>query len=368
MLEDPDFLFSTLEPLLRVALFLSGLLVVIYAARSAIRTFVLPRSANDPIARRTFVLTRRIFERRARKLPTYRERDQLMAFFAPVGLMLLLPTWLALVLVGYAAMFWAAGIQPAYRAFVLSGSSLFTLGFERAEGLGIMALIFTESTIGLILVALLIAYLPTMYGAFARREQAVTLLEVRAGSPPSALEMLRRHNRLGRLAQLHELWVPWEEWFAEIEESHTSLAALVFFRSPQKDHSWVTAAGAVLDAAALMDAVVDLPRDLRARLCLRAGYIALRRIGDRFEVAYNSAATFPEDPIGIGRETFDAAYEMLQREGIPLKPDVDQAWRDFAGWRVNYDAVLQALSEMTMAPQAPWSIDLMPPDSNRPQG
>jgi len=116
-----------------------------------------------------------------------------------------------------------------------------------------------------------------------------------------------------------------------------------------------------------MDALVDTPRDIRARLCLRAGYIAMRRIGDRFDVPYNRDATFPEGPIGIQREAFDAAYEMLEREGVPLKKDRDQAWQDFAGWRVNYDAVLGALAELIMAPQAPWSIDLMPQEPELPR-
>ncbi len=281
-----------------------------------------------------------------------------MAFFAPVGLMMLLPTWLTMILIGYMLMFWAVGVRPIYNAFVESGSSLFTLGFERVDGLVPMILTFTESTIGLIMVALLIAYLPTMYGAFQRREEAVTMLEVRAGSPPTAIEMIRRFARLGRWERMDEMWASWEVWFAEIEESHTSLAALVFFRSPQPDHSWVTAAGAVLDAAALRLALIDIPqRDVEAQLCLRAGYIALRRIADYFGVRYNPDPHFPEDPISISRQDFDLACQRMADEGVPLVTDLDQAWLDFAGWRVNYDTALLALCRMTMAPSAPWSSD-----------
>jgi hypothetical protein len=207
------------------------------------------------------------------------------------------------------------------------------------------------------MVALLIAYLPTMYNAFQQRELAVTMLEVRAGSPPSAVEMIIRFHRLHSLENLHGLWETWETWFAQIEESHTSLAALVFFRSPQPDHSWVTASGAVLDAASLMRSTVDVPADTQADLCIRAGYLALRRIADFFGVAYNAAAHFPDDPISIARMEFDACCSQLAAAGVPLTLDRDQAWHDFAGWRVNYDRVLLALASLTMAPYASWSSD-----------
>ena len=98
--------------------------------------------------------------------------------------------------------------------------------------------------IGLGLVALLISYLPSIYGAFARRERMVGLLEGRAGSPPTAVAMLTRYAQIGALGMVDdELFQRWEEWFIDVEESHTSFAALVFFRSPQPERSWITAAG-----------------------------------------------------------------------------------------------------------------------------
>ena len=104
---------------------------------------------------------------------------------------------------------------------------------------------------GMGLIALLIAYLPTMYTAFSRREREVTMLEVRAGNPPSAITMIERFQRLRDVAGMGDMWGSWEAWFSEIEESHTSFGPLVYFRSSRADLSWVTAAGAVLDGAAL---------------------------------------------------------------------------------------------------------------------
>src|SRR5690242_13157367 len=104
-----------------------------------------------------------------------------MALYAPLSLLALPVAWLGPVLLGYTAMFWAIGVGPPDEAFMVSGSSLLTLGFATAHEVPTAALAFTEAVLGLILVALLIAYLPTMYGAFSRRETAVTLLAVRAG-------------------------------------------------------------------------------------------------------------------------------------------------------------------------------------------
>lgn len=343
--------------LLRAVIFGIGLFVVIRTVFSSIRTFVLPRAAPDKVTGLVFSSIRFWFELRVKWTRSYEVRDQVMALYAPVAVLSLLPGWLTFVLLGYMLMYWATGTPTWGEAFILSGSSLFTLGFARSDLPAHILLTFSEATIGLILVALLMAYLPTMYGAFSNRERAVTMLEVRAGSPPSAVEMLLRFQRLGSWDRLLTVWDEWEAWFAALQESHTSLAALVFFRSPQPEHSWVTASGAVLDAAALYVAAVDVPWDAQAALCLRAGYLALQTIADFFQITYNPQPQFPADSISITREEFDQACEQLAKGGVPLKADLDQGWQDFAGWRVNYDRVLVELARLTMAPPAPWSSD-----------
>ncbi len=346
-----------MEIAVRVLAFVVGVTLVAETIFSATRTFVLPRSANDRLTRIVFLTMRYVvFGFWIRRTRTYAQRDRVMAFYAPFSLLALPPVWLTLILLGYTGMFWALGVPSWADALMVSGSSLLTLGFAPVTTVPTTLLAFSESTIGLIMVALLIAYLPTMYTAFSKREAAVTLLEVRAGTPPSAIEMIKRFHRIHGLDQLAEVWTTWEIWFAELEESHTSLAALAFFRSPQPDHSWITAAGAVLDAASLTASTLDVPKDPQADLCIRAGYLALRRIADFFRIPYD-AQPKPDDPMSITRMEFDAAYDDLASNGIPLKPDRDQAWRDFAGWRVNYDTVLLALAALTMAPYAPWSSD-----------
>jgi hypothetical protein len=342
--------------LVKYLAFFGGVALILATIYSAIQTFVLPRSAPDILWRAVFVFTRWLFDLRLKLARDYLSRDRIMAFFAPTTLLLLLPIWLALISLGYAMIYWALG-ETWYDAIRISGSSLLTLGFAVSDSPIQTALEFTEATIGLMLVALLIAYLPSMYSAFSRREAAVTLLEVRAGNPPSAVEMLLRFHRIHGLDQLGVIWLSWENWFADVEESHTSLAALVFFRSPQHDHSWVTASGAVLDAAALTLACVDIPHNPQADLCLRAGYLTLRRISDFFGLSYHPDPHFPEQPVSIERCEFDEAVARLAQAGLPIKEDREQAWNDFAGWRVNYDTVLIALAGLTLAPEAPWSSD-----------
>jgi hypothetical protein len=241
-------------------------------------------------------------------------------------------------------------------AFTTSGSSLFTLGFERPPHFAMRMMSFGEAALGLALLALLIAYLPTIYGAFSRRETAVTGLAVRAGAPPTPRDLFVRAHRSGFLDQLDDTWRHWELWFQELSETHTSLAILAFFRSPNPHRSWVTASGAVLDAAALRYAVVDIPWTPAPGLCIRSGYLALQEIAEFYGVEFDPDPS-PDAPIAIARDEFDQVYLRLANAGVPMQPDRDQAWRDFQGWRVNYDLVLVTLAGLVLAPPAPWSSD-----------
>lgn len=345
---------------MRILTLAIGVVVVLLTLSSALSTFVLPRAARSQLNRIVFGLLRRLFRFLLHFTKTYERRDTIMAYYAPLGLMMLLPTWYILILLGYAAIYWAVGVGDLFAVFRISGSSLFTLGFDISKTPLVTAIAFSEAMLGLMLVGLLIAYLPTMYSAFSRREQIVNMLEVRAGSPPSALEMLLRFHRNHGLEKLSEYWNVWESWFADIEESHTTLPALIFFRSPRAENSWVTAGGAVLDAAAITLSAVEIPYEVSAALCIRAGFLSFRRIANYFDIPNPQDPHYPQNPICVERAEFDSVLDQLAAAGLPLKPDREQAWRDFAGWRVNYDRSLILLCALVMAPEAPWSSDRAP--------
>lgn len=345
---------------IRVVAAVIGSFMVMAAVLSAVRTVILPRAVASLLSRAVFRVTRRAFRIVASARSSFEWRDEVMAMFAPVGLFSLVAVWLVLVNVGFMAIFWAVDQGGWAQAFHQSGSSLFTLGFASVEGAGLQAVSFVEAALGLGMVALLITYLPSIYSAFARRETLVALLEVRAGSPPSAVKMLERFHRIGWTERLTDVWTEWEVWFAEVEESHTTYPVLSFYRSPQPERHWVTAAGTVLDGAALTLSTIDVEWQPQAALQIRAGFLALRRISDFFGIEYDPEPS-PEAPISISRAEYDEVVAHLEEVGLPIKPDRDQAWRDFAGWRVNYDTPLLSLAELTVAPYAPWTSDRSAP-------
>lgn len=359
-----------IDIILRFAVAIAGIALIAYTILTTIRVFVLPRGENAWLAQQIFRFVYQFFLLLAYKKKSYIERDGVLAMFAPVVLLVQPVIYLVLFTIGYAAIYWTLDSRPLSlftleEAFFLSGSSLLTLGFAPvdAHNLLLQGIAFSEAALGMIFVALLIAYMPTIYSAFSQRESQVALLEVRAGSPPDGVTMITRVFRnSGNHEALDPIWERWELWFAQIEESHTSLIALVFFRSPMPDRHWVTAAGAVLDAAALLDSTVDVPRSVASVLCIRAGYVSLRRIADFFGFIPYNPNPAPDEPISIDQDEFDDAYDALKAAGVPVKADREQAWRDFAGWRVNYDRVLLGLARLTSAPYAIWSSDRSLPD------
>ncbi len=344
----------------RIIVAAGGALVVAGTVLSAVRTVILPRAAASLLSRTVFRGVRRVFRAVSSLRSSFEWRDSVMAMFAPFGLFVLVASWLTLVTTGFMAIFWAVEQEGWAAAFHESGSSLLTLGFAPIEGAWLQAVSFAEAALGLGMVALLITYLPAMYSAFSRRETLVALLEVRAGSPPSAVEMLERFHRIGWTERLTDVWTEWEVWFADIEESHTTYPVLTFYRSPQPERHWVPAAGTVLDGAALTLSTIDVDWQPQAALQIRAGYLALRRIADFFGIDYDPDPA-PDGPISISRQEYDQVVTRLEGSGLPIKEDRDQAWRDFAGWRVNYDTPLLSLAELTVAPYAPWTSDRSAP-------
>jgi hypothetical protein len=350
---------------LAVVAFVAGAAVVAAVIMSAISTVVVPRGVPVRLSRAVFLAVRRVILVRIRFQRAYEERERILAYHAPISLVVLPFVWLSLVLLGYTAMFWALDVRPLREAFITSGSSALTLGFTAAHDIPSSLLAFSEAATGLALLALLITYLPSMYAAFARREALVNLASTFAGTPPSGITLLERFGLITGLGELEDrVWEPWLAGFIDIEESHTSLGALAFFRSQSPARSWVTASGAVLDAASLYASSVAVEGSASAQLCIRSGTLALRAVAAFFGIDFDPDPD-PSDPVSITRDEYDEAVGRLLRAGVPVHEDREAAWRSFSGWRVNYDTVLLALAGFTQAPYAPWSSDRSPSTRHR---
>ncbi len=349
-----------------VAIFLGVALVVVTIA-SAVGTVVVPRGVPVRLPLVVFMAMRKIFLVPVRLARSPERAEHFLAHYAPISLLVLMATWLTLIAAGFTAIYWGLGTGPVLTSFEASGSSITTLGFVPLHTAPEQAAAFIEAGLGLLVLALLVTYLPSMYAGFQRREALVSLASIQAGTPATGTGLLVRFQLIRGFEALEpQVWEPWTAGFVEIEESHTSLAALPFFRSPQPDRSWITSAGAILDAAALLASTVEGERQPAAELCIRAGYLSLRRIADHFDLPYPHDPV-RGDPILVEREEWEEARQSLAAAGIPVRDDVEEAWLDFAGWRVNYDAVVIGLAGMVGAPSAPWSADRVPARQHRPR-
>jgi hypothetical protein len=337
----------------RVLAGLVGVAIVAVVLDAAIRTFLLPRVASVRLSRGIAAVVGAAFAAIGSARGTYRQKDRRLAMYPPVLLLSYQACWLAMSLVAFALLFLAAGAPSVARAFELSGSSLFTLGTTGPHGAGEMVLSFSEAALGLTLLALLIAFIPTIYGAFQRREVSVSRLSVRAGVPATPWGIIELAKSVSDYGRLDELWREWEAWFIELRETHTTLTILNFYRSPIPDQTWIGSAAAVLDSAALYNAVVDLPVSPAAGLCIRSGWLALHRLADYFRVPYphNPDGT---EPVSVTREEFELVLDHLARGGVPIIADHEQAWLDFVGWRVNYDAVIEEFHVLFTIPRVDW--------------
>jgi hypothetical protein len=346
---------------IRVVAAVIGGFIVLATGWSVLGTLVVPRRIRSRIPVVVFIVNRSVFHFLADKTSSYTRRDRILAFLGPVQLIGQVLAWLALYLVGFGLLMWlVVGNGELGSAMEQAGSALCTLGFLAPNTRGVAALDPLVALAGLGTVALQIGYLPTLYAAFNRREALITMLDSRAGVPSWGPELLARtHYGLGSgvsaVGGLPELFEAWERWSADVSESHTTYTALIWFRSPRPLSSWVTAQLAVLDAAALYLALLPNAKGLiETRLCLRGGFTCLGNIARALRIPIPEDAD-PSDGISLSYEDFLKAIERLRRVDFPVERPVEDAWVDFLGWRVNYEAAGHALAWATDAPPALWS-------------
>ena len=240
----------------RVVAAVAGGLLVLVAVSSVTVTLIVSRPVKSRLTRWVDQMVNWAYEQVVGRFADAHRRDQLRATQAAAVLLGQLAAWLLVAYAGFALLLWPFATRGVVSAFVDAGSSLFTLGFAVPAGTAPAVIVFLAAATGLVILTLQIAYLPTLYAAFNRRETQVALLNARAGVPSWGPELLARtYYALGTgvstLDTMPDLYERWESWAADVAESHTTYPVLVRFRSPEPLSSWVISLLAVLDSAAL---------------------------------------------------------------------------------------------------------------------
>ena len=342
--------------LIQIIVFLLGLWIAMATLYSAIKQTVLPGRKKVRLTRAVFRNTFRLYRLVSARVRSDESRDSIMAFYAPLSVMLLPLTWVILLIIGFTMMFWAVSEPSLGMALSLSGAAITTEGFLAPKGVAETTLYIILGIIGLAIVGLLITFLPTVYSIYSQREELVTRIAFRFGSPPSGVKVLAQAYRLGLTQDLAEFWRTWEDWFETMAETHISNSEVIFYRSSQPGTSWITTAGALLDACSLFSSTVDRQNLPWLTLCFQAGCRTLADIASNVDIPLGSALA-SNVSIHVSRAEYDAACEQLSSAGVPLKENQEENWRAFVSMRSQYDIALIALANFVHAPQAPWSSD-----------
>jgi hypothetical protein len=359
-----------------------GALLVLSTWHSVVVTLIVPRQVGSWLTKGVDWGVNTVYLLATRSVAGYRRRDGILATQAAAILLTQLVVWLGFAFAGFTLLLWPFGSAGIGSAFAHAGSSLFTLGFSEPSGTAPTSIVFIAAATGLVVVALQIGYLPTLYAAFNRRETEVALLNARAGVPSWGPELLARtYYALGEgvstIDTLPDLYSRWERWAADVAESHTTYLPLVRFRSPLGMSSWVTSLLAVLDSAALILTLApEEAPTVPARLCLRGGFQCFSRIASALGLIVPEEAD-PSAGITLTYEEFLDAINRMHKVGFEITRDPADAWPDFVGWRVNYEKAAYAIAEAVDAVPGLWSgprrhpttpIPPFRPPTGRPEG
>ncbi len=309
---------------------ISGLFCILLVLLDAFETVIMPRRAvaRFRFTRLFYLVTWKPWCWAAGFVHRPRSRETMLSFFGPLSLVLLIALWALLLVVGFGLCYYGAGspltdpLSPHHADLrsdiYVSGTTLFTLGLGDVipQSRLVREMIVVEAGLGLGFVAVVIGYFPVLYGAFSRREVNISLLDARAGSPPSAAELMRRHAFDGGAIALTVLLEEWERWSAELLESHISYPLLCLFRSQHTNQSWLGALCAILDTCALMVAAVQ---DLPGRQAQLTFAMARHAVVDLSQV-FNLQPVAPKQD-RLSAEAFKHLHDLLCQAGTRVAQD-----------------------------------------------
>jgi hypothetical protein len=346
---------------MHIVLFCAGVACIFIALLDAFQTVILPRRAigRFRITRIFYILTWWPWSHVASCIRDPRKRETAFSYYGPLSLLLLIVIWAGGLVLGFALILFSLRLpfaDPLHaRAgfasdIYLSGTTIFTLGIGDITPHSSAArfLVVLESGMGLGFLAMVIGYFPVLYGAFSRREVTISLLDARAGSPPTAAELIRRHSFVGGSEALNLLLVEWEKWSAELLESHISYGLLCYFRSQHTNQSWLAALTAILDVCALMIAGVQDHAARQAQLTFAMARHALVDLSQVF-----SQKPIKDNEDRLPPERFEQLYQRLCESGIRVCKDGDSMER-LKEMRDLYEGYAVALSRYFRMPLPPW--------------
>jgi hypothetical protein len=338
-----------------------GLVLLFATLWDAFETIILPRRVTRSLrfARLFYRVTWTIWLSIARRIRDTKLRERSLSYYGPLSLLGLFATWMLILIVVFAMLHFAAGSSlnvsgetPSFKTdLYMSGTTLFTLGLGDVTPRTWLARVITvgEAGTGFGLIAIVIAYLPTLYGAFSQRELNISLLDARAGSPPTAAELLRRHGHLSGSDMLTRYLRDWEVWSAQLMESHLSYPVLCYFRSQHDNESWLAAFTAVLDVSALLVAYGTDSTKWQARLTFA---ISRHAIADLCQVL--RVPPIPPDPDRLPAEDLPQVRKLLHECGTPDCTEFgDKKLKELRGM---YEPYLNGLSRRFLMPLPSWGV------------
>ena len=345
-----------------------GFLLMLIVLLDTFETIVLPRTVTRALrlTRMFYIATRNLFFQVARWAQRGGKREAVLSSFGPMSLLLLFATWASLLIFAFACMIW--GLRQNFSeqghalsfgsSLYLSGVTFFTLGYGDIVPITPLGrfLSVCEAGIGFGILAVVIGYVPVMYQAFSRREVGIALLDARAGSPPSAAELLVRHGQAGQMAELTRLLHEWEIWASELLESHLSYPVLVFYRSQHDRQSWLTALTTILDTCAIikLDFEDDPPWESSLHWQAHMTYAMARHAIVDLALVLSVDPTPPEND-RLPPEEFAFLCAELRTAGIPLC-NVQNPQEALGVLRRQYEWYVNGVAQRLFVELPPWVI------------
>ena len=348
---------------MRTVTLLAGALCIVIVLLDAFQTIILPRRAAGHLrlTRIFYIVTWMPWRFVAMRIGHPRKRETALSFYGPLSLIFLLVVWACGMVLGFSLLYHALGTpfkdssEPiSYLSdLYVSGTNFFTLGLGDVTPHTELARVLTifEAGTGFGFLAVVMGYFPVLYGAFSRREVSISLLDARAGSPPTAAELMKRHAYSGAEEELSRLLSEWERWSAELLESHISYTLLCYFRSQHTSQSWIGSLTAVLDTSALLIAGV---RGHEARQAQRTFAMARHAVVDLAQVF--SLRPVENMPDRLPRERYEQLYQLLCQSGVSMCRD-EQSYERLKNLRALYEGYAAAMSDHLCMPLPPWIAD-----------